>query len=332
MDAAVGPASEEGSVQIKSLGVGLADGLALVGIILTFLHEFIELALPGEAGGPSGWLRLLGLGIFFVGVWVVLHRVLQALDSIKAVHAEALGSLEVAETSRLLTEIDAWCGRHPQARHVGAAREVATHLLKDYVPEVIRRVDAFCTAPETKGTIEIEDQSPVHDFLANLAKRLPAGGLWLGITLLEQEKTWSKPDEAFSRFAATMRDRAGRGEVTVARIYHFTSTAAKEQMCGSLAAEKNRKIQLRWVAGGDRQDMSILLAPPPSGATALELPLGNGFVRQALEAGYEPICAVRFETRADGALRKATVYGREHPRTGELTDAYAALWSGAAPA
>lgn len=324
------------------LKLTLSETLAIVGVVATVAGELMLSASGDEKLSPGAFVRILGLAVFLGSIFAFLTEVSKQVRALgqsqeaqvremRDYQEKALKTLSVAETTSSLSDISAWCKENPRAVHVWAASEVATRLFRSYIPGMVRSVTEFCAQPGQGGFIDVEDQSPVHDLLANLAAGIPPGGVWLGVTLLEQEKTWSRPDQAFARFAETIRTRVKSGEVTVARIYHFTSDAAEDAMRASLQGEMEKGIHVRWTAGGDRRDMSILLAPPSAGEEPIPSPPGKEFVNEALRAGYRVICAVAFETRADGALRKATVYGEQNPRTQEMVSQFAVLWGQATP-
>jgi hypothetical protein len=313
--------------------VGVPDGLALAGGVLVFLHEFVETVFDDDKSFTfRGGLRLLGIAIVLAGVWATLHRVLEALKKMTEAQTVALGSLEVAEGNRLLGEVERWRQRNPEAVHVSATQGVAMHLLTGYVPQLIGRVQAFCGSPRETGTIHVEEQSPVHDLLANLAEYLPADGVWLGVTLVEQVRTWSEPEEVFSRFAETMRRRAGSGEVVVGRIYHFTSEAAEREMAAALKIEARSNVTVRClISGDDRKDMSILYAPPKNQVSRLAPPLEGDCVQSLEKAGYRLICTVEFHTRADGVLRGASIYGAAHPDSRVVLGRFRSRWRESLP-
>lgn len=301
-----------------------AGGSALVLVVSSFLSALEDSGSLRDLSG-DGWVQVISIAVFLGTLVVTLHLVLAEMETLRGTQAEALRVLRVAEMGHLLGELDRWCVDHPDAAHVQASRDMAQHL-SDYVPGVVRDIEQFCASPPKTAVITIQDQSPIHDLLANLAERLPEGGAWLGITLLEQVKTWTEPDEAFARFAETMRIRGGRGEVLVGRIYHFSSAAAEQEMVPALRSERHAGITLRGLSGGGREDMSILFAPPDDRTHRLTPPLGNDCVKQLTDAGYRLICAVSFDTRVDGVLRGATLYGGGHPNAQILVGRFRNRW------
>jgi hypothetical protein len=196
-------------------------------------------------------------------------------------------------------------------------------------PRPHRRIERFCGGKST--AIEIEDESPVHDLLESLAKGLPAGGVWLGITLREQMQDWTQREDAFSRFAETIRERTLAGTIQVARIYHFTSDEARARMAPMLAEEQRANVNIRCEGTGKPQDVSILFAPPESQFGRIRPPFGDDLVAQLKAAQYRVLCAVAFHTRDDGVLRGASIYGASHRRTDELVGFYNDRWRRAEP-
>lgn len=308
---------------------GFAGASALVLVVSGFLSALEDSGSLRDLNG-DGWVQVISITVFLGTLVVTIHLVLAEMETLRGTQAEALRVLRVAETGRLLGEVDRWCTENPGAVHVQAARNMAQHL-SEWVPELVRDIEQFCTGAPKTAAISIQDQSPIHDLLANLAQRLPEGGAWLGITLLEQVKTWTEPDEAFARFAETMRTRGGGGQILVGRIYHFSSGAAERGMTDAVGAERFPNVTLRALSGGSREDLSLLFAPPDDAARRLTPPLGDDCVKQLTDAGYRLICAVSFETRVDGALRAASLYGSGHPTAQILEGRFRNRWRESRP-
>lgn len=310
----------------------LIDVVIVIGFVVTVIAEIMSAADTGQRLEWSEVGRILGIAVFLGSVGVTLHQVLLAVEKLEDSQERTTRTLRVAEINRLLGEVGQWCDEQPGAVHVQAALDVAMRLHMDFVPQLAGGLERFCAAAPQSRAIEVGDQSPVHDLLANLAERLPEGGVWLGVTKLEQVRTWSETDEAFHRFALTMRKRGGSGQVLVGRIYHFTSRAAEQAMVPSLKLEARSRVTVRCLVGGshERVDMSILFAPPEDEDRRITA-LDGDLVSRLEEAGYRMICAARFSTRDDGVLRAATLFDAANPESRVLLGAFGKRWVDSRP-
>lgn len=310
----------------------IVDAVASVSALSVVVSNLMSAAQDtGQTRGLTReeWVEFLSVAVFAGTLIFTIDAVLAELERLREAHAEAFQGMRMAETAHLLSQTSRWTDDHPAAVHVRSARDVAQHLV-NFVPGLVRDIEQFYGHSAATGSMVVPDQSPVHDLLANLAQHLPQGGVWLGVTLLEQEKTWADPDEAFSRFATTVRRRA-RHEILAGRLYHFTHDDAASAMAATMAREGQAGISIRYRSGGVRRDMSLLYAPPEDERNRITGPLESDCVRQLREQKYELICAVSFQTRADGVLRGASIYGPKHQEAGVLEGLFELAWRDAHP-
>lgn len=315
----------------KRTSVEVAGTLGAIGVVVSNVLSAAEDTPETKRLTPAEWIPVISVAVFLGTVLLTLHTVWVELERLRDAQAEALRVLRVAETGRLLAKVDRWCDDSRDAVHVHAARDLAQQLV-DYVPELVSDIEQFCVGPPKTSIINIHDQSPVHDLLASLARALPDEGVWLGITLRQQVQDWTQRDDAFSRFAETIRARVSAGRIHVARIYYFTSDEARLKMAAALAKEEQAKVNVRCLGTGKPpQDVTILFAPPENSTDRIAEPFGDDLVDRLNAAHYRVICAVAFETRADGVLRAAVIYGPGHRRTDELVGLYDDRWREAKP-
>ncbi|HEX8392672.1 MAG TPA: hypothetical protein VF665_09990 [Longimicrobium sp.] len=300
------------------------DVIALLGLLITI---GVELSDTLADGGNPKWGTIIGFAMLIGGGMWALDRVMHRLEALETSQQRTISSLESARLGWRLGELETVCEQNSSLVHVRAARDMADRLHATFVPGIIDEIEAACKKPESQ--ISIDDVSPVHDLLAALATHLPNGGVWLGITLRERTQDWTSYDDAFRRFVTTVRDRAGRGEIQVGRIYEFSSEEARESMSEALATAQKEKINVRTIAPGGHRDISILFAP--SGRSGDEPRFDNNLVDSLKIGGYRVLCAAEFDTRGDGVIRGVTLLGPEHERAEELLALYDQRWREAVP-
>lgn len=249
----------------------------------------------------------------------------QAAADLRQSHETSLRALNIAQSTMHNADAERWSAEHPEAIHVDACNEVTTYLLKDYTSALAESIHRHTREPETRH-ISVPDYPPIHEITGKLAEKLPNGGVWLGITLVDDERAWSSADQLLNPFAHTTRTRANRDEITVLRLYNFSSDGPSEGMSKCLQREHANKIRVRYrLAVPPVRDISLLYAPPPQGGSPP--PLDADVTRTLREAGYTLICAVQYDTREGGALRSARIYAPEHGHTRELLTEFDNLWS-----
>lgn len=320
-----------------------AAAALLVSVVSQGLYA---LGLQSEVVTAVKWISFL---IFAGSIFLLMHEVSRRLRELKEVqestardivdaqeraftgiaesNERSLRAFDVAETTWHSIDIHRWNTENPDAIHVEACTDVASNLLANHA-SLIERVHRH-TREGAGRPIYVPDYSPIHELTGKLAEDLPQGGVWLGITLVDDERAWSSADQVLNRFAQATRTRAQREQITVLRLYSFGAAGPSEPMRECLAREHRNGIRVRYQLGIPPRDMSLLYAPPPGGGT---LPALDGDVNRALiDAGYSLLCALEYDTREGGTLRSATIYTRGNTHVKELLDEFDNLWSRAAP-
>jgi hypothetical protein len=316
--------------------VNLTHVLAGAALIVSVISQG---AYAAEVGNPRvfNFVRWLSFMIFGGTIFLLMQDIARQFRELKEEHQRAaadqkrlhemsLRALNIAQTTMHSADAERWSAEHPDAIHVDVCNRVATYLLKDYTSALAEGIHRSTREPDTRH-ITVPDYSPIHDLTGSLAERLPNGGVWLGITLVDDERAWSSADQLLNEFAHTTRTRAQAEEITVLRLYNFGADGPSAGMRRCLRREHASKIRVRYrTVVPPIRDISLLYAPPANGASSPP-PTDEDVTRTLREAGYTLICAVQYDTREGGALRNARIYAPEHDHTRELLREFDNLWA-----
>jgi hypothetical protein len=222
------------------------------------------------------------------------------------------------ELSGTLMELKQWVNDERHPFHVRVTSDVLVAIIEQHLLDHVRRFKQFALNPQQKVTFD--DYSPVYEMLYQMFKSLPQGGVWCGITLLENENAWKKPVvKAFDDLKHLYHSRSSTDEVAIFRLYHFSTKRAFESLSSELEREARSGIRVRYSIGGrEPPDISLLWAPPGDDPNVSLPPNSADVITELLTRKYNQLCALQFDTR-EGALLTAV---HLHPPSSNKFESY----------
>jgi hypothetical protein len=340
--------------------LSIADWLLVAGLVIQALgHLTSHVPSTGPDAGsllaafsnPSV-VEMFGLLLFLGGIAYNHHRLGARIEKLDEMHADlvelrALAGARNAEVEWLagaatMHEIGRQRLQRPAGVLVSATHEVLHNIIGSYAPSIAR--DLLESAKDPGRAIRIPDNAPIYDMLGGLARELPEGSVWLGISLLDNPAAWTNPQDRFNSYTRTMRDKASAGELMIGRLYYsrlsvprtgeIPSAPAEDESPGdallrAMLEEAKAGIAIRFVTGPRDfapDDMSLVWVPAPGGPRLREIP--DERVATALRgAGYSLLCAISYVVRAGSVLQEMKIHSERSTEAARLVAVFEEYWT-----
>jgi hypothetical protein len=308
---------------MKSLFTFFGPLMFLCGIVLLLLERVPLLAhfIGGEnAGGAERGVIAVVITILSFAIMTIskshseIEKKLDALAEMTGFFNRQEKRLDTAnlETNILRSLVRIYHQATPNRIHLLAGIKVLQEMHRLNVQGNFRRMEEF--GDNRSGQVFLEDRSLAFLFLREILELLPTGGVWFGVTHLTNRKVWRGRElsDEFNDYRARMWDRASKREITVFRIYYFSSRDDFRQMQDTLDSEQENNVIVKYIVGGSNHppDMSLLWMPvSTAGQTKLDPEKVNSHLSVASmhSEGLSPVCGIEFEVRSNEQLNKVFV-------------------------
>lgn len=257
--------------------------------------------------------------------------VLTGLEYLKELHAN--------EFPALMAKIEEMGSDGNNKFHVQKTNKVFKSVVHNELLEqgkkLVEASEEISKASDNNPNLEIKEIWPVYDTLYQMSLGLPSGGVWLGITRLENPSAWKNPViRPFKDMKNNVGERAEKGEITVFRLYVFSSEDVFKELEEDLISEASKGINIKYIydkPGGDRlRDISILWKPAQGSNGKADF---SGNVTNPIEvinnAAFERLCGISFTDYLSAILTEAQIHAPESDEFQKLVDHFSQSWKAA---
>jgi hypothetical protein len=205
-------------------------------------------------------------------------------------------------------------------------------LVTNYAPELADSIERL--ARDQFVEVRITDRAPILELLSDIATQMPDNGVWLGLSRLQNPAAWNYGTEVPARWNQTLQDKVRQKKIHVVRLWALEREDSldpmreemRRQQCSGikvkvLDSDAYRRLQTRAA------DLSLIWIPDDLDAHLDPERLYGDPIGELQRAGYRPMRALEFETRAGVFLEGVRILDKLGTERRHAD--FAACWSAA---